>query len=276
MKVMLKLPILKKFSGFFADIFKGKEDKELFAPKKRIREYKIFLIILLLILDLSLLYVLYIRPISHVYYPEDVFISNITDKQATISWTTKKGVESLVLLSKTQNFPILPIFSRQKFNDDKDKIFNDPQPYTLHHVTVSNLLPGKTYRFGMYVGVKKVRQVKFNTASESKLSEELQSQIKGLVIAPDGKIGMPGVNVYFRASTASESSSLLSTITDEYGGWVFDTANLMNKNLSDQFVLSDGMKQEVSISAGTLGKYELSTRSASLRDWPNLVLREKR
>lgn len=233
------------------------------------RTYRIYLIVVLTALDLILVWILISRPVNNAFLPDNVFISNLSQNQATISWVTKRSSESKVLLSTSDKFPILPFFSRV-YKDDKDN--NDKRGlYGIHHVTVKNLLAGKTYRFAIYLGFKKLRQVKFTTA---KLPVEAKSSntVSGKVVLKDQK-GLGGVNVYWKAGDATSSSGLLSTYTDADGDWRIDLANLRRSDLSAQFELDEGVRQQLIVEAGPLGGYELATKSASLRVWPTITVK---
>lgn len=231
------------------------------------RTYRIYLIIVLVVLDLILAGILISRPVNKAFLPDNVFISNISEDQATISWVTKRPSESKVLLSTSDKFPILPFFSRV-YKDDKDNN-NKKGLYGIHHVTVKNLLPSRTYRFGIYLGFKKLRQVKFTTAQQP-LEDKSSNIVSGRVVLKD-QTGLGGVNVYLRAQTASSSSSLLSTFTDVGGQWNLDLAKLRTSDLTLKFNVDEQVKQQLIIEAGSLGGYELSTKSASLRVWPTIT-----
>lgn len=253
-----------------------------------LRTYRLYLIVLLIVLDLILAWILISRPIKPSFLPDNVFISNLSQDQATISWVTKRPTESKVLLSTSDQFPILPIFSTQ-YKDDKDLVIARTLPspfgerkdqgdkrgvYSIHHVTVKNLLPNRTYRLGIYLGFKKLRQVKFTTAKAS-LEGRDDDLINGKVVSADGQSGLEGVNVYYRAQTATSSSNLLSTITSSEGGWRLDLSNLSSNDLREHFPIKDGVKQQLIVEAGPLGGYELSTKSASLRVWPTITVLRK-
>ncbi len=265
--------IFQGVGNFFKSIFGSRERFNLQTSRRKIRQLKIFIIIILAFLDLFLFYIVFTKPISPSFQPKNVFISNITPTQATISWTTRKSSETLVLLSESRNFPILPQFSKKRFRDDKDLAFDSPAKFNLHHVTVSGLIPGKTYRFGIYSGIKKVRQVKFTTAPNIDLASS--KIITGKVLKSDKKSPAPGVNIFFRAITASASSTLISAITDVKGEWMMDIGNLKSKDLKNEFPINSKVRQRIIIDATPLGRFQTSSRSAELRKWPTVVLRKQ-
>jgi hypothetical protein len=265
--------ILRKgLGGFFKDIFR---DSDSPSTLRRIRSLKLFAIVILLFLDIFLIYFIFSKPVSPPFFPQDVFISNLTPNSASVSWSTKVPVESIVLLSDSESFPFLPFLSKERFYDDKDKYFKEPNKYRLHHVTAGNLLPGTTYRFGIYVGLKRVRQVKFTTPQNS-LDSKTPSIITGKVLHTDGQTQAAGLNVYYIVTSGDNSSTLLSTISDPDGIWLFDAAKFYTKDLSGSLKVQDNLNQIVTIDASPLGKYEISTTSASLKQWPTVTLKDKR
>lgn len=263
----------KSIVAFLKNIYEGRDKFNLSTSRRKIRQLKIFIIIILAFLDLFLFYIVFTKPISPSYQPKNVFISNITSSQATISWTTKKPSETLVLLSQSKNFPILPQFSKKRFRDDKDLAFGNPAKLNLHHVSVSDLMPNKTYRFGIYSGIKKVRQVKFTTAPE--VEKPTSKVISGKVLKSDKISPAPGVNIFFRALTSSSSSALISAFTDVKGEWEMDIGNLKSKDLKNEFPINKKVRQRIIIDATPLGRFQTASRSADLRRWPTVVLRKQ-
>lgn len=247
--------------------------------KGKIKTYRLYIIILLIILNLTLAGILIFKPVKAAFLPDNVFISNLSENEATISWVTKRASESRVVLSTSNQAPLFPFFSTQ-YGDDKDLAIARTLPsplgerYALHHVTVKNLLPGRTYRFGIYLGFKKLRQVKFTTPKLS-LKDVESNPVSGRVVLEGGQTGVGGVNVYLRSLTASSSSNLLSTITNSQGLWSLDLAKLKTNNLLEKFTLDQGVRQQLIVQAGPLGAYEISTKSANLKTWPDVVLKSK-
>jgi hypothetical protein len=262
----------KGFRGFFRDIFKESDSP---STLKRVRSFKLFAILILAFLDIFLIYFIFSKPVSQAYYPQDVFISNLTPNSAAISWNTKTPIESIILLTDSESFPPLPFLSKERFYDDKDKFFKEPNKYRLHHVTVGNLLPGKTYKFGIYAGLKRVRQVKFTTPKNS-LDATTPSIITGKVLHTDGQTQAAGLNVYYIVSSGDNRSTLLSTVSDPEGIWLFDASKLYKEDLISPLKANDNMNHIITIDASPLGKYEISTTSASLKQWPTVTLKDKR
>lgn len=262
---------IRGLKTFFKNIFSEREEKTP-VTKLKLNSYKLFAILTLIVLNILLVVIIWLKPISFVYIPDNVFISNLTASSATISWTTKRPAESIILLSENQNFPLISTFS-QKYHDDKDVLGQKPKSYNVHHVTVKDLMPSKTYRFAIYYGVKKVRQVKFQTAANDFTNPK--DLITGRVMASDKLTPASGVNVFYRARDARASSELLSTMTDKEGKWEFDLGALKNSQLVDIYQIKDGVRQEINIEAGSNQNYEISTKSATLKSWPTVVLKSK-
>src|SRR3989344_8248256 len=72
--------------------------------------------------------------------PLNIFVTNISDKQATVSWTTLKPTKGAVAIGKGS------------YKDDGDKTLSRQGFYTTHHITLTNLEPDKTYRYELKQG----------------------------------------------------------------------------------------------------------------------------
>ena len=83
--------------------------------------------------------------------PKEVFISNVTERQATVSWITAKPTKGAV---KINGKTIL---------DDGDKDKNSQGFYATHHVTIPDLSANQNYKFEIYQGWKKVYKGTFVT-----------------------------------------------------------------------------------------------------------------
>lgn len=264
--------LLRGFGRFFKDIFRDSESQ---STLRQVRSFRLFALVVLIILDIFLIYVILGKSVPQFYFPQDVYISNLTPNSATVSWNTKLPIESIVLLSTNGTFPLLPNLHKERFFDDKDRFFKEPNKYRLHHTTVSNLTPGTTYRFGIYVGLKRLRTVRFTTPEQG-LTQSEPIILTGKVLHTDGQTQAAGLNVYYRVRSASASSSLLSTVTDPEGIWLFDASKFYTRDLSSKLEVLDNMDQIVTIDASPLGKYEVATSSASLKQWPTVTIKDKR
>lgn len=69
--------------------------------------------------------------------PQHIFLSNISDHQVAVSWTTKIPTRG-------------SIFAKQWHKDDGEKHLKTSGFYITHHVTVEDLFPNTSYSFQIY------------------------------------------------------------------------------------------------------------------------------
>lgn len=205
--------------------------------------------------------------------PKNLFITNKTDHQVTISWTTDKATRGVVLVSEDKNFPLLPILVNNLYKDDGEKSAEKVGYYTTHLVTVNKLLPNKIYQFRVYQGLKQVYQGGFSTGST--LSDlPTPNPIYGRVLKADGKTPLPGAIVYFQAKEASGSSALLSTLTNLEGRWSIDLGNLRTANYRKGFPMGKKTRELLVIEAGDKGRVRSEVLSGLDKPWPDILLKE--
>ena len=77
--------------------------------------------------------------------PHDVRITNITDTQFTVSYTTDASVLGTISYGQTEKLGTLVM-------DNRDKPAGNPNPYHVHAITVSSLQPSTTYFFSITSG----------------------------------------------------------------------------------------------------------------------------
>lgn len=187
--------------------------------------------------------------------PQNVFISNITEHQATVSYTTKKPTRAGILVSKDGKFPLLPIFA----NFVKDDGF-----YTTHHTTIPNLEPQTKYTFRIYQGLRNMYEGELSTATTIS-SPTSPSPVYGKVFTADKK-PLAGAIVYFQVENGSAKSALLSTLTNSEGGWSIELANLRGFNITAQ------SKEMIVVEAGALGKGKAFTLPGQDKPWPDIII----
>lgn len=203
--------------------------------------------------------------------PLNVFISNTTDSQATVSWITTKATKGVVLISEDGKFPVLPIFTNQLYKDDVEKRLKKQSFHTTHHVTITNLRSPKNYHIGIYQGLKRVYQGRFTTVA---LLDYLSSPIPvyGKVLSTN-KTPIVGAIIYFRAKEGNLYSSVLSTTTNTQGRWIVDLANLRSQSLKEPFKITDKTYEEVVVEAGVRGRGKATTTFSQDNPWPDIILK---
>lgn len=235
---------------------------------RRLKHLFLILIIVLLIIALMLYVLKLIEPASA---PQNILVSNVTDRQATVSWTTAKPTRGLLVVSEDGNFPLLPTFAKKTYKDDGEKKTGRERFYTTHHATISDLAPNKTYQYLIYQGWKKMIQGKFTTGS-TLASISVPNPVYGRVLSSDKK-PMVGAIVYFQADTDKEKSALLSTLTNIEGRWNLDLGNLRTKNLKFSFKIASKSAEAVVVEGANKGKGKAFTSSDKDKPWPDIILK---
>ena len=207
--------------------------------------------------------------------PRNVTLSNLSESQVTISWTTDEPTDQQVIITTSLNsLPNdIPLLS-------KGTIASSNGISQVHSVTLRNLKPSGVYYYRIYQKPYSVYQGRI------KLAEKLTSLSKpypvyGRVLGPDRKAPLSGALVYLRAfnpKEASKSSSLISTTTNADGRWSLDLSLLRKANLKEPYQLTEGLLEEIVVEAGSLGRVRATTTIHRDEPWPDvfLVSTEKR
>lgn len=204
---------------------------------------------------------------------KNILISNITDRQATISWTTEVPTRGALMVSENSSFPILPAFAKDLKKDDWDKDTQKVGYYNTHHITIGGLSPSKLYNFRIFQGQKKVFEGDFKTgATLSTIGRP--NPVYGKIVGEDRKPIVKSL-IYLQAVNEASVSALLSTVTNSEGGWSVDLANLRDINYENRFTLTKNTTEQLIIETGSLGRVKAATASGKDKPWPTVVIKGK-
>lgn len=220
---------------------------------------------------LATLFFFLIEPTSPV---ENVMVANITDHQATISWTTSKPTRGALVVSNNGKFPLLPFFIKNLKKDDTDKGFLRMGFYNTHQVTVDNLKERTGYQYIIYQGWKKVYRANFITGP-ALASLPNPNPVYGQVLQADKKTPAQGVLIYFQAKQESTPSAYLSTITNREGRWSLDLGNLRTQDFTKGFSLNPKTDETIMIQTGS-NRFKAQTKFGSDQPWPDIILAPKK
>lgn len=162
--------------------------------------------------------------------PQNPILTNIDGSQATISWQT--SVET----------PIFIIFGQDLLNtqtalDDKDA--NTLKSRTIHHITLTNLLPKTTYQYKIIAGKYSSQVYKFTTASPASEQNGF-SPVIGSVL--NGNQPVSEATVYLAISGAVTQSTIV-----KQGNFVIPISLLKKADLSDTFPLTEEVIAKITI-----------------------------
>lgn len=217
------------------------------------------------------LFLYFLKLIEPTSAPQNILVTNITDHQATVSWTTANPTRGLVVISEDGNFPLLPTFAKTTYKDDGEKKIGRERFYVTHHVTIGDLTANKTYQYLIYQGWKKMIQGKFTTGS-TLASISTPNPVYGRVLSSDKK-PLVGALIFLQAETGKERSALLSTLTNIEGRWNLDLGNLRTGNLRTNFKIASKSAEMVTVEAGNRGKGKAFTAPGKDKPWPDIILK---
>lgn len=162
---------------------------------------------------------------------QNITVSNLTDKQATISWQTNAATPSFITFG--QNNP-----SEQTALDDRD--INIPQPHTVHYVTLKNLLPQTNYQFKIISGKIISNVGEFDTAKPL-ANKSILTPIIGSVL--DGNTPLNEGVAYLTINGAATQSAPVKT----GGNFLISLSDLWKSDLSDPYSLTENTTAKITL-----------------------------
>lgn len=152
---------------------------------------------------------------------QNITLSNLTDNEVTLSWTTPTPASSFISLGQTT-------LNEQTFLDDKDS--KTPKPHLMHYVTVKNLLPKTTYQYKIVTG-KISSQGQLTTATPTNLQTGARPVI-GSVLDED-KVVEEGI-AYLSIDGATTQSAQV-----KMGNFLIPTSQIRKADLSGSLPLTE-------------------------------------
>lgn len=153
--------------------------------------------------------------------PQNITLTNISDAEVTISWQTSAPIPSFITFGQTNP-------NEQTVLDDRDT--KTPASYSMHYVTIKNLLPKTTYQYKIISG--KLSEVgEFTTAAPLREQTGFRPII-GSVYDLDQPL-TEGV-VYLSIASAATQSSLVTNS----GNFLIPISQIRKIDLSDSFPLT--------------------------------------
>lgn len=151
--------------------------------------------------------------------PQNITVSNIEDSQVTISWQTSTPNSSFITFGTKDP-------KEQTVLDDRDT--QTPKAYSLHYVTIKNLLPDSSYLFKIISGQKALETRNFKTAKLASFQNGF-GPIIGTVF--DGNNPLDQAIAYLSISDATIQSARLTNL----GNFLIPISLMRKIDLSDTF-----------------------------------------
>lgn len=232
----------------------------------------LFLWVFLGFLIVFVLFLYFVKLIEPSSVPQNVFISNVTDHQAAISWTTTKATRGAVLISEDGRFPLLPVFTTV-YRDDGEKNLSKSGFYNTHFVTIGKLKSDTKYKFRIYQDWKRVYDGSFATGSTLE-SITTPNPVYGRVLSEDKKTAVAGALVYLQAVSGASPSAFISTMTNTEGRWTLDLGNLRTTDFKDAFKVATSSAELVLVDGAAKGRFKAKTKPGQDKPWPDIILKQ--
>ncbi len=172
--------------------------------------------------------------------PQNIQISNVTDKTFTISFYTSENTIAFVKYGEDANA------LNKQASDDRDQLSGVVKNYYLHHITVRSLNPAKTYYYVLGTGSNTFdnegQPYSIKTAAKPNQSPINNQTIYGNVLKSDATPA-EGAVVYLY----SEGMGALSTLVKSSGSWGISLANAFNFEKTAYAVLTDGSLLDIKV-----------------------------
>lgn len=163
--------------------------------------------------------------------PKDVRITNVTDSSFTVSYTTDSQVSGSINYGKDINLG-------QSVLDDRDKPSGNLNNYNIHFITVKSLSASTKYYFTIISGQETytTNNLPFEVTTAPPLIDvpKQNNSAKGQLKLTDGS---PAVGALIYITTGD--SQVLSTLSDNNGGYLLPLSQLRKSDLSSYYSFLD-------------------------------------
>jgi hypothetical protein len=162
--------------------------------------------------------------------PDQIQITNITNRSFTVSWITAKPTEGLVKYGAGQQTDFVA-------RDQRDPLTGELNAYFTHLVTVTGLEPATAYAFKIQSAGHLFDSNKgpyMVTTAQSELEVSSPELLHGVIVDPDNQPAA-GAIVYLKADNLSPRSTLVTPT----GEWRIDMSQARVKNFSQAFSFTE-------------------------------------
>lgn len=160
--------------------------------------------------------------------PKNVSISNITDSQLTVSWTTDEKTDGLIKYDTTPNLS-------KTSKDNRLQISAENSQFYLHYVTLKELQPTKTYYFKIVSGGKLYdnKGQAYTITTGPVLGSIGEAKIvSGKILSAENT---PAAEVIVNLGTTNMAP--MSALTDKEGRWAIFLNKARSTDLSSYTIL---------------------------------------
>ncbi len=191
--------------------------------------------------------------------PKDVRITNVSDSSFSVSWTTDKETQGFISWGENRS------------SLDKTAASTTSVSSNIHSVSLHGLSSATPYFFKINSDGKEFDNN--GTLWDIKTGPSLtvlpkSVLISGTVLTPDGT---PAQNVLVYASVGG--GNMLSTTSDNDGGWVIPISSARTQDLSKYIVINEtSTLVEIVVQAGPLGVASAQIYPSAAKPAPEIIL----
>lgn len=186
--------------------------------------------------------------------PENVKVTNITDRSFTVTFTTPDKTASVVSYGTDKNLSETTL-------DDRDKKTGSIAPYLVHQITIPNLQPNTTYYFSITNGQDTYLDNgnPYQTQTAPALGAENPNAfvVSGTILFANQTERPQGI-IY----VSLENSQILSALSEDNGTFRIPLATIRTKDLSSYSTVTEDDIATTNIIVPTLGQ---STITSSIK-----------
>lgn len=194
--------------------------------------------------------------------PEEVKITNITDQSVTITWKTTKKTKGLVTFTQATTprllrpVSLLSLPSNNRTSDQFNGLSN------LHSVTLTKLSPNTPYLYRISTGLHTYKIDLDSKILPGVLTAPVLPNLAtpnplfGQVLENNGQVPAKNTLVYLsliNQKSQTRQSTLLSTITNNNGFYIFDFSNLRTTDLKTLPIYLPETQVLIEVDAGENG-----------------------
>lgn len=234
-----------------AFLYSSKESKQMFLKMA-----------IALVLSIELFYLIIGKMNKPFIPPQNITIGNVTEQSVTVSFTTEKMTYSGIIVSNESNSLKRGIyfFLCDKFELTcsmvKDEI---PNPSYLHYIKLTGLQPNTPYYYRIKSAGRLFKLDNTNTILPAiktasildslSMSDPLYSRVYSKPTIPllSSLIQISVVN----RENKSQVSSILSTITDNYGMWLVNLGNLRSLDALNPYIFKGDELIKIEVTTGS-------------------------
>lgn len=250
-------------------------DKGVYSQVK-LKPYKIFLLVSFCLLSITLVILVtneYLLNKKISEGTQGVYITDVNDRSAVVSWITSDPVKTELIYSKKDITFASQLISSKIVYDIRDQeevgeleyVLQKRENYYVHYVLLRNLEPETQYFFAIKNGLflNRIKYINSFTTTKQREVVETPDIAYGNIMNQDGNL-ISDTLLIFQLTNLDDTnkSQQISYITDEETGWTANFSNLWNSTLEEEYIKDQDTYIEIHI----INSKEDSSRVLEFKD----------